>query len=77
MLGIDGKYPDFICSNESPLKMMIFVFYFIKKLFLFLRYLNFCPDYLGHAGKQLDKKAKIDFKINFINWETNSYSTHM
>ena len=28
-----------------------------QKSFLGLRYLNFCPDFFGHEGKQLDKKA--------------------
>ena len=37
-------------------------FYFMLKAFLFLRYFNFCPDFV-HLGKQLDKKAKINFKI--------------
>ena len=35
------------------------VFYFMLKAFLFLRYLNFCHDFFGHVGKQLDKKLKL------------------
>ena len=34
-----------------------------QKLFLFLGFLNFCPDFFGHVGNQLDKKAKVDFKL--------------
>ena len=31
----------------------------------------------GHVGKRLDKKAKINFKIDDVaNWETNYYNTH-
>ena len=40
--------------------MMKNTFYF---LFSFLRYLNFCTDFLCHAGKRLDKKAKVNFEI--------------
>ena len=28
-----------------------------------LRYLNFCPDFLGHVGKRFDEKAKVNLKI--------------
>ena len=40
--------------------------YFIsaQKLFSFRRYLKkFCSDLFGYAGKKIDKKAKIIFKI--------------
>ena len=48
------------------------------KLFLLLRYLNFCPEILGHIGKRLDKKVKVNFKIfDVINVETNNYNTHI
>ena len=41
----------------------------------FCRYLNFCPDFCGHAGKQLDKKTMINFKIYDVkNWITKNYS---
>ena len=26
---------------------------------MFLRYLNFCPDFFGHVGKKIDKKARL------------------
>ena len=38
-------------------------FYFTVKLFLFFRYLSFCPEHFGYVEKWLDKKAKINFKI--------------
>ena len=41
-------------------------FHFILKalkIFSFLRYFNFCPDVIGHIGKQVDKNAKVNFKI--------------
>ena len=34
-----------------------------EKLFSFLRYLNFCPDFFDDVGKWLDKKAKFNFRI--------------
>ena len=46
-----------------------------KKLFWFFRYINFCPDFLGHVGKRLDKKAKVNFKIyDVINRDANNYN---
>ena len=33
------------------------------KLFSFLRYLNLCPPVFVLAGKQLDRKARVNFKI--------------
>ena len=38
-------------------------FYFILKVFSFIRYLDFCPDIFEPAGKLLGKKAKVNFKI--------------
>ena len=36
--------------------------YQIKKVFSFLRYLNFSPDVFDHVGKHLDKKANVNLK---------------
>ena len=37
----------------------------------------FAPDFVGHAGKRLNKKDKVNFKIHdTINWEINNYNTH-
>ena len=48
-----------------------------KKLFLFLIYLNFCPDFFGHVEKWLDQKAKANLKIyGVIKWEANTYNTY-
>ena len=42
----------------------------------FCSYLILCPDF-GDLGKQLDKKAKVEFKIyDVTEWETNNYNTH-
>ena len=50
--------------------MMKNYLYFNLKRFLFLRYINFCPDFFGHVGKRLDKEAEINFKIyDVINWK--------
>ena len=43
-----------------------------------LRYLDFCPALFDHVVKQLDKNAKVNFKIyDAINWESNYYNTHI
>ena len=48
------------------------------QLFLFLRYLNFCPEFCGHVGERPDKKVKINFKINDVtDWEMNNCNTHI
>ena len=40
-------------------------------------YLNLCSDFFGHAGKLLDEKAKVNFKIfDITSWETNNYNIH-
>ena len=52
----------FIILNKSPLKKMKKCFLFhIESEFLFLTYLSFCPDFLGHVGKRLDKKSISKF----------------
>ena len=76
-----SKNVGFICLNESALKMMKDInksFYLLpKRLFSFLRYLNFCPSFFSHVEKWLDKKAKVNFKISdVINWETD-YNAHI
>ena len=36
-----------------------------------MSYSDFCPDFLGHVRKRVDKKAKVSFKIYYVtNWET-------
>ena len=53
-------------------------FYFILKLFLILKYSNFCPKFFGLVQKRLDKKAKVNFKIYvIIKWEINNYNTRI
>ena len=43
------------------------------QLFSFLRYLKLRPDFFGHVGKRLGKKAEINSKIyDVTNWETNN-----
>ena len=45
-------------------------------LFLFLRYLHFCPVFFGHAGKPLAKKPKLYLKIyGVMNWKTITIHT--
>ena len=46
--------------------------------FLFSRYINFCPEFLGLVGKWLDKKAKVNFKTyGVLDWETKNYNSHI
>ena len=55
----------------------------IKHIFLedenpTLRYLKFSYDFLYHAGKQLDKKAKVNFKIYDVrDMSINDRNTHI
>ena len=52
--------------------------YFTLKLFLFLRFLNFCPDFIDYIEERLQKKAKLDMKVyDIVNWEANNYNTHI
>ena len=38
----------------------------------------FCPGVFGLVGKQLVKKANVNFKIyEVLNWETNNYNAHI
>ena len=46
------------------------------QLFSFLRYLKLRPDFFGHVGKRLGKKAEINSKIyDVTNWETNNWNS--
>ena len=64
-------------ATENPSKMMKNGFFSPKNLFSLLIYLTLWPDCFGPVGKQLDKKAKVNFKIHgVINWEANNYNTH-
>ena len=53
--------------------------YLFGNLFIaWFQYLNFCPEFFGHLGNWLDKKAKADFKTcDAINWEANNSNTHI
>ena len=79
MCNVKGLFSGVIqfLTTESPLKVMKNVFCFTLNHFLFLSYLNFCPDFFGDVVKRLDKKAKIAFKNYGINWETNNYNIHI
>ena len=35
------------------------------------------PDFLDHVVKKLDQKAKVNFKISFIDWEINYYHANI
>ena len=49
-----------------------------EKLFSFLRYLQFCPDFFGYIGKRLDKKAKVNLEIyDVTNCKIKNYNKHI
>ena len=49
-----------------------------EKLFLFLKYKHFFPDFFSYLGKELDKKTKINVKIyDVTNWKANSFNKHI
>ena len=53
-------------------------FHFIWKALFILKIFKVLPWLFGHAGKQLDKKAKVNFKIYDVTyWETNDYNKHI
>ena len=38
-----------------------------------LRYSNFYPDLFDHAGKRVNKKSKVNFKVyDVVNWQKNN-----
>ena len=59
-----GHFPKngFIYFIESPLKIMKNACYFMLKAFFVLEVFQFLSIFCEHVGKQLDKKAKVNFK---------------
>ena len=54
------------------------MFFLPLKLFLCLRYFNFCLDFFGHVEERLNKKAKVIFKIyDVIYWEINDLNIYI
>ena len=39
------------------------VLFHLKVIFVLKIFKKLCPDFAGHVVKQLDKKAKVNFKI--------------
>ena len=79
-VGLSTSKKVFICLNEGPLKTVESIFNWMLKTLSFLRFLSFClcPDFWGHVGKELDKKAKDSFNIyDVADWITNIYKTHI
>ena len=61
-------------ATENPLKKMKNAFYFTLNALLVLEIFQFLFSICGHAGKKLDKKVKINFKIyDVTNWVTSNY----
>ena len=64
-------------TAESPLKVMESAFYLILKTFFILVVLTFLCYPFGYVEKELDKKAKVNFKISDVtDWTTNNYKPH-
>ena len=68
----------FIYFNENPLKMMKNAFYLMLKPFFVLGIIMFLFSLFGDVEKQLDKKAKLNFKIfDVTDWTINNYNTYI
>ena len=52
-----------IFGNSRPFKKMKNVFYFTIKALLVIQIFKFFPLIFGHAGKRLEQKNKVNFKI--------------
>ena len=58
--------------------MITDAFYQLKKLFSFIKHLNFCLDVFTLVGRSPNKKARKNFKIyDVTTWETNNYNTYI
>ena len=58
--------------------MMNNALYFILKALFVLNISHFCPNFFYHVGKQLRKKAQVNFKIyDVTNWNTSNYNKHI
>ena len=58
-----SKKLNFICFNETSVKMMQNTFHFMLKVLLVLEIFTFLSWIFRYVQKQLDKKAKVNFKI--------------
>ena len=68
----------FYQRQQKPFKNDEKCFYSSSKLVPFLRYLNFCPDFFGHVGKQFVKKAMANLKIyDVTTWITSNSNKHI
>ena len=69
---------NFICFNESPLKLMKNVFCFMLKTIFVLKIFKFLSSLFDHVEKRLDWKRKVNFKIyDVTTWLRNNCHTHV
>ena len=62
-------------TTESPLQVWKPLFY-VKSTFRF-KIFPFLPRIFGYKEKRLDKKVKVNFKINDVTgWTTNNYNKY-
>ena len=67
-------------TTESLLKLMRMknASNFLIKAFFVLEIFTFLFWLFRYVEKQLDKKAKVNFKVQrIIDWTTNNYNTHI
>ena len=63
----------FICFNEGSLKMMKNYIYFTLKALFDLKIFKLLSELFGFIVKQLDKKAKVNFKnYDATDWTKNN-----
>ena len=69
---------DFLFPKKLFENKVLNAFYFMFKALFVLKISNFCWLFFGHAGKPIDKKTKVNFKIyDVTDWGANSYNTHI
>ena len=72
------KAPSKVLVSESPLKKMKNAFYFTLKTLFFLKIFKLLSWSFGYAGKWLDYKDQVNFKIyDVTTWLTNSCNAHI
>ena len=54
---------DFLFPKKLFENKVLNAFYFMFKALFVLKISNFCWLFFGHAGKPIDKKTKVNFKI--------------
>ena len=68
----------FICFNESPLKMVKNIFYFILRALFDLKMFKLLSWLFGDIGKTSFYEYKVNFKVYYVTtWLTSNYNTNI